>query len=228
MLHDAPGGSFIALDEAPVGSLLPREHVLLVAVQRTDGLWVLRGMRIGAYFSAIKVKATDVVKYGSADAAVLDAQQLAVGIPDGNVATAKPRRVGATETTVTEWVREVERRYLATGGMWATQGDGTEGLGMPQLQYVVGGDFTAASTGWGEGRLASVRLELREIGDELALLTPVGHVPPPSERGQASGTSLALPEGGADPEATPVSALPELTADTSPVQPMLLASLKPP
>ena len=79
MLHDALGGRvsgmFIALDEAPVGSLLPREHVLLVAVQRVDGLWVLRGMRIGAYFSAIKVEAADAVKYGSANAAVLDAQQ---------------------------------------------------------------------------------------------------------------------------------------------------------
>jgi hypothetical protein len=31
-------------------------------------------MRIGAYFSAIKVEAADAVKYGSANAAVLDAQ----------------------------------------------------------------------------------------------------------------------------------------------------------
>ena len=36
--HDAPAGVFIVLDEAPVGSLLPYEHVLLVAVQRVDGL----------------------------------------------------------------------------------------------------------------------------------------------------------------------------------------------
>jgi hypothetical protein len=179
MLHDALGGMFIALEEAPAGSLLPKEHVLLVAVQRVDGLWVLRGMRIGAYFSAIKVEAADGVKYGSAHAAVLDAQRVTVGIPDGNVATAKPRRIGATETTVAEWVRGVERRYLATGVIWASRGDGTVGLGLPQLQFVVGGDFTAAATGWGEGMLASVRSELREVGDELALLTPIGHDPPP-------------------------------------------------
>jgi hypothetical protein len=144
MLHDAPGGVFIALDEAPVGSLLPKEHVLLVAVQHVDGLWVLRGMRIGAYFSAIKVEAADVVKYGSVNAAVLDAQQLTVGMLDGNVATAKPRRIGATETTVAAWVRGVERRYLAAGSMWAHQGDGTEGLGMPQVQFVVGGDLVTS------------------------------------------------------------------------------------
>ena len=200
-----------------------------MAVQRVDGLWALRGMRIGVYFSAIKVEAADVVKYGSVNAAVLDAQQMTVGIPDGNVATAKPRWVGATETTVAEWVRGVERRYLAMGSMWASRGDGTEGLGMPQLQYVVGGDFTAASTGWGEGRLASVRLELREVGDELVLLTPVGHEPPPSEQRPASGSSLALPNGGADPEATPIAALPmRHLVDASPRQPVPLAPPQPP
>jgi hypothetical protein len=135
-------------------------------------------------------------------------QQMTVGIPNENVATAKPRRVGATETTVAEGVRGVERRYLATGRMWASRGDGTEGLGMAQLQYVVGGDFTAASTGWGEGRLASVRLELREVGDELALLTPVSHEAPSLEQQPASGSSRALPNGGADPGATPIAALP--------------------
>ena len=137
MLHDAPGGVFIALDGGPSGEPPPqgaRAPRGALAVQRVDGLWVLRGMRIGAYFSAIKVEAADAVKYGSVNAAVLDAQQMTVGIPDGNVATAKPRWVGATETTVAEWVRGVERRYLAMGSMWASRGDGTEGLGMPQLQ----------------------------------------------------------------------------------------------
>ena len=99
MLQDAPGGLFVVLDEAPMGSLLPKEHVLLVAVQHVNGTWVLRGMRMGAYFSAIRVEATDAAKYGSVKAALLDAQQLAVGIPAGSVALAKPRRRGATETT---------------------------------------------------------------------------------------------------------------------------------
>ena len=81
MLHDAPGGVFVVLDEAPVGSLLPYEHVLLVAVQRVDGLWVLRGMRIAAYFSAMKAENEDAVKHGSARQALLDAQQMVGGVP---------------------------------------------------------------------------------------------------------------------------------------------------
>ena len=43
MLQDAPGGLFVVLDEAPLGSLLPTEHVLLVAVQHVTGMWVMRG-----------------------------------------------------------------------------------------------------------------------------------------------------------------------------------------
>ena len=52
---------------------------------------------------------------------------------------------------------------------------------MPQLQFVVGGDFATADTlvVGGEGRIAEVRLELREVGDELALLSPVGGDAPP-------------------------------------------------
>jgi hypothetical protein len=146
MLHGAPGGGFVVLDEAPVGSLLPYEHVLLVAVQRVDGLWVLRGMRIAAYFSAMKAENEDVLKHGSAKQAVLEAQQVVGDMPSGNVATAKPRRIGSTETTVAEWVRGVERRYLATGYMWSKRGDGTEGLGMPQLKFVVGGDFATSNS----------------------------------------------------------------------------------
>ena len=192
MLHDAPGGVFVVLDEAPVGSLLPHEHVLLVAVQRVDGLWVLRGMRIAAYFSAMKAENEDAVKHGSAKQALLDAQQMVGGMPSGNVATAKPRRVGSTETTVAEWVRGVERRYLATGYLWSKRDDGTEGLGMPQLQFVVGGDFAAADTlaVGGEGRIAEVRLELREVGDELALLSPAGSDAPPLEQQPAEGGEL--------------------------------------
>ena len=231
MLHDAPGGVFVALDEAPVGSLLPYEHVLLVAVQRVDGLWVLRGMRIGAYFSAMRVENEDAVKHGSAKQAVLDAQQMVGDMPSGNVATAKPRRIGSTETTVAEWVRGVERRYLAMGYLWSSRGDGTEGLGMPQLQFVVGGDFATADAlaVRGEGSIAEVRLELRDVGDELALLSPAGHDSPPLEQQPADGASLALLDAGAGPEMSPIAAMPMLRLEgTSPSLPALGAPPQPP
>ena len=51
MLHDAPGGLFVVLDEAPlVGQPACQsiEHVLLVGVQHVTGMWVLRGMRMKA------------------------------------------------------------------------------------------------------------------------------------------------------------------------------------
>ena len=44
MLQDAPGGLFVVLDGAPMGSMLAKEHVLLVGVQHVSGMWVLRGM----------------------------------------------------------------------------------------------------------------------------------------------------------------------------------------
>jgi hypothetical protein len=73
-----------------------------------------------------------------------------------------------------------------------------------------------------------VRLELREVGDELALLTRSGHDPPPSELRPASGASSAWPSDGAGPGATPVGALPMHLADASPSLPVPLASLQPP
>ena len=65
MLQDAPGGLFVVLDEGPLGSLLPTERVLLVTVQHVTGMWILRGMRMKAYFAAIKVEAADAAKFGS-------------------------------------------------------------------------------------------------------------------------------------------------------------------
>ena len=72
MLQDALGGLFVVLDEAPLGSLLPTEHVLLVAVQHVTGMWVIRGMRMKAYFAATKVEAADAAKFGSLGAALTD------------------------------------------------------------------------------------------------------------------------------------------------------------
>ena len=78
MLQDTPGGLFVVLDEAPMGRLLANEHVLLVGVQHVTGMWVLRGMRMRTYFSAIKVETADAMKYGGLECALQDAQQLAV------------------------------------------------------------------------------------------------------------------------------------------------------
>jgi hypothetical protein len=73
MLRDAPGGMFVVLDEAPIGSLLQYEHVLLVVVQHVTGMWVVRGVRMKAYFAAVKIEAADALKYGSLLAAHNDA-----------------------------------------------------------------------------------------------------------------------------------------------------------
>ena len=64
-----------------MGSLLQYEHVLLVAVQHVTGMWVVRGMRMKAYFAAVKIEAADALKYGSLMAAHNDAQHLVVGSP---------------------------------------------------------------------------------------------------------------------------------------------------
>ena len=127
------------LDEAPLGSLLPTEHVLLVAVQHVTGMWVIRGMRMKAYFAATKVEAADAVKFGSLGAALTDAQHLAVGSPVGCIAVAKPKRRTPAETTIIKWAKEMKQKYMATGRLWAVQSNGTSGIGMPQQQFVMGG-----------------------------------------------------------------------------------------
>ena len=83
MLQDAPGGLFVILNGAPMGSLLAKEHVLLVGVQHVSGMWVLRGMRMGAYVAALRIEAHEVGRCGSLKQALQDAQQLAVGFPNG-------------------------------------------------------------------------------------------------------------------------------------------------
>ena len=87
-----------------------------------------------AYFSALKVEAADALKYGGMEAALQDAQQLAVGSSAGCLAAAKPKRRGSTETSVMEWAREIEQRRMASGRSWAMAAHGTVGLGMPQQQ----------------------------------------------------------------------------------------------
>ena len=70
---------FVVLDEAPLGSLLAYEHVLLVGVQHVTGMRVLRGMGMRAYFSALKIDPADATRFGGLEGALQDAQQLAVG-----------------------------------------------------------------------------------------------------------------------------------------------------
>ena len=115
MLQDAPGGLFVVLAEAPLPTLLKEEHVLLVAVQHVTGMWVIRGMRMKAYFAAVKLEKSDAANFGSIGNALTDAQQLAVSSPAGCVAVAKPRRKSAQETTVSEWARKMEQGYIVHG-----------------------------------------------------------------------------------------------------------------
>ena len=135
-----------------MGSLLANEHVLLVGEQHVTGMWVLRGMRMKAYFSALKVEAADASKYGGLEGALHDAQQLAVGSPAGCLAAVKPKRRGSTETSVMEWAREMEQQFMASGKLWALRSDGTLGLGMPQQTTVCGWwRLCFSAVGSGEG-----------------------------------------------------------------------------
>ena len=83
----------MVLDEAPMGRLLATAHVLLVGVQHATGMWVLNGMRMKSYFSALKVEAADAAKFNGIEAALQDAQQLAVISPAGCLATYLPEAV---------------------------------------------------------------------------------------------------------------------------------------
>ena len=53
-----------------MGKLLKDEHALLVGVQHVTGMWVLRGMRMKSYFSALRVEATDAAKFNGIEAAL--------------------------------------------------------------------------------------------------------------------------------------------------------------
>jgi hypothetical protein len=201
MLQDAPGGSFVVVDEAPLGSLLPSEHVLLIGVQHVTGMWVLRGMRMRAYFSALKVEAADAIKYGGLQGALHDAQHLAVGSPAGCLAVGKPKRRYATDTSVMEWVREMEQKLMPSGQLWAVQADGTVGIGMPQQQFVSGGDFASALSEAARAKLAEVKCELQEVGEEIALITPSNRNVPLSSQQPIRESGAAVLIGGASEDA---------------------------
>ena len=236
MLQDAPAWYCLAACLLSwMVSLLAREHVLLVGVQHVSGMWVLRGMRMGAYFSALKVEATEVAKFGSMKEALQDAQQLAVGSPASCLAAVKYRRRGSTEASVVEWAREMEHARVASGWLWAVQSDGTVGLGMPQHQFVAGGDFAPALSDAAKARLEDVRQELREVGAELEMLTPahrgviaVYRSVPLSAQQSAGGSEAVLLTGGVGSDASPPAVGPMLrTMDLSLYPPVVVAPSQP-
>ena len=108
-----------------MGSLLAKEHVLLVGVQHVSGMWVLRGMRMGAYVAALRIVAREVGRCGSLKQALQDAQQLAAGFRNGGPAAAKARQKGSAEASVVEWARGMEQELVASGWLWAVQANGT-------------------------------------------------------------------------------------------------------
>ena len=179
-----------------MGSLLAKEHVLLVGVQHVSGMWVLRGMLMGAYVAALRIEAHEVGRCGSLKQALQDAQQLAVGFPNGGAAAAKARRKGSAEASVVEWARGMEQELVASGWLWVVQANGTRGLGKPQHQFVAGGDFPTALPDAARERLEDVRRELREVREELAMLTPTYHGVPPSVRQWADGPGAVLLSSG--------------------------------
>ena len=147
---------------------------------------------MGAYVAALRVEAHEVVRCGSLKQALQDAQQLAVGFPDGGGTAAKARRIGSAEASVVEWARGMEQELVASGWLWVVQADGTRGLGMPQHQFVAGGDFAPVLPEAARARLEDVRRELLEVGEELAMLTPTYHGMPLSAQQWADGSEAVL------------------------------------
>ena len=168
-------------------------------MQHVTGMWVLRGMRMTSYFAALRVEAADAAKFNGIEAALQDAQQLAVMSPAGCLAISRPGRKSQTKITVSEWAKEMEQQHMASGKLWAMRADGTEGLGMPQLQFVTGGDFSSALSEVAKAKLAEVRKELREVGEEFALTTPLRNVPLSAQQPvRESGAALLI--GGVSSE----------------------------
>ena len=104
------------------------------------------------------------------------------GFRMGGGAAAKARRKDLAEASVVEWARGMEQDLVALGWLWAVQANGTRSLGIPQHQFVAGGDFPTALPDAARERLEDVRRELREVREELAMLTPTYHGMPPLVR----------------------------------------------
>ena len=114
----------------------------------------------------------------------------------------KPRRKSPAESTVAEWAKEMEQKYMTTGKLWAMRGDGTRGIGMPQQQYVSGGDFATALSTVAAAKLVEVRRELRQVGEEIAMVTPIQRNTPLSVQQRVSESGAAVLLGGSAAGAT--------------------------
>ena len=116
---------------------------------------------------------------------------------------------------------------MASGKLWALRADGTVGVGMPQQhqQFVAGGDFSSALLEAAKAKLAEVRRELREVGDEIALITPHRNVPLSAQqpiRESVSGAALLI--GGVRSDASSPEVMPLLrTMGFSPFAPGAVA-----
>ena len=118
-----------------------------------------------------------------------------------------------------EWAREMEQQLMSSGKLWAAAADGTVGLGMHQLQFVVGGNFTSALSEAATTKLAEVRRELREVGAEIALTTPSQRNVPLSAQRPIGEASAARLIGGVSADASSPAVMPMLrTMGFSPFQ----------
>ena len=117
---------------------------------------------------------------------------------------------------------------MASGKLWVLRADGAVGLGMPQLQFVAGGDFSSALSEAAKAKLAEVRRELREVGDEIALITPHRNVPLSAQQPICeSGAALLI--GGVSSDASSPEVMPLLrTMGFSPFAPGAVAPSQPP
>ena len=100
-----------------------------------------------------------------------------------------------------EWAREIDQQLMSSGRLWVMAADGTVGLGMPQLQFVGGGDFASALSEAARAKLAEVRRELREVGAEIAPITPVHRNVPLSAQQPIRESGAALLIGGVSSDA---------------------------
>ena len=99
---------------------------------------------------------------------------------------------------------------MATGKLWAVQANGTRGIGMPQQQYVIGGDFATALSTVAAAKLVKVRRELREVGEEIVLVTPVSRNVPLAVQQLIRESGAAVLLGGSSADATSPAVLPLL------------------
>jgi hypothetical protein len=77
--------------------------------------------------------------------------------------------------------------------LWEVRGDGGVGIGMPQQQFIAGGDFATALSVMAADKLREVRRELREVDREITLVTPDSrNVPLSAQQGARESGAVRL------------------------------------